>query len=102
VRFKNVGMGLAVKPGDLGAVTGFSLAGPDGVFHWADAKIVGKNGVEVTCAQVQEPMEVRYAWADNPVCNLASRDGFPASPFRFAFPPKPGAKTAADEIPPPP
>jgi sialate O-acetylesterase len=25
---------------------------------------------------------VRYAWADNPVCNLYSRVGLPATPFR--------------------
>ena len=25
---------------------------------------------------------VRYAWADNPVCNLSNRAGLPASPFR--------------------
>jgi len=25
---------------------------------------------------------VRYAWADNPVCNLFSADGLPVTPFR--------------------
>jgi sialate O-acetylesterase len=25
---------------------------------------------------------VRYAWANNPVCNLYSREGLPATPFR--------------------
>ena len=25
---------------------------------------------------------VRYAWANNPVVNLYSRDGLPATPFR--------------------
>jgi sialate O-acetylesterase len=25
---------------------------------------------------------VRYAWADNPICNLVNAEGLPASPFR--------------------
>jgi hypothetical protein len=34
-------------------------------------------------AEVKEPAAVRYAWADNPAeCNLYSKEGFPASPFR--------------------
>ncbi|MCX6931573.1 MAG: hypothetical protein NTZ29_02635 [Verrucomicrobia bacterium] len=28
------------------------------------------------------PVAVRYAWADNPVCNLFSADGLPVTPFR--------------------
>jgi sialate O-acetylesterase len=31
---------------------------------------------------VANPVAVRYAWADNPVCNLFSNDGLPATPFR--------------------
>jgi sialate O-acetylesterase len=25
---------------------------------------------------------VRYAWSDNPVCNLFSKEGLPVTPFR--------------------
>ena len=31
-------------------------------------------------------MRVRYAWADNPVCNLIGGSGLPASPFEAAIP----------------
>ena len=31
---------------------------------------------------VAAPVAVRYAWADNPVCNLFSADGLPVTPFR--------------------
>ena len=31
---------------------------------------------------VADPVSVRYAWADNPVCNLYSREGLPVTPFR--------------------
>jgi len=32
--------------------------------------------------RVPNPVAVRYAWADNPACNLANGAGLPASPFR--------------------
>ncbi len=32
--------------------------------------------------QVPKPAHVRYAWADNPDCNLINKEGLPASPFR--------------------
>ena len=31
---------------------------------------------------INEPVAVRYAWADNPVCNLQNKAGLPATPFR--------------------
>ena len=31
---------------------------------------------------MSEPVAVRYAWADNPVCNLYSAEGLPLTPFR--------------------
>ena len=31
---------------------------------------------------VASPIAVRYAWGDNPVCNLYSNDGLPVTPFR--------------------
>ena len=33
-------------------------------------------------APVAEPVAVRYAWADNPVCNLYATGGLPLTPFR--------------------
>ena len=32
--------------------------------------------------EVKSPVAVRYAWEDNPECNLANGAGLPASPFR--------------------
>ena len=29
-----------------------------------------------------DPASVRYAWADNPICNVYSSDGLPLTPFR--------------------
>jgi len=56
-------------------------AGADRKFVWADAKIDG-DAVEVSSDKVYEPVAVRYAWANNPVCNLYNKEGLPASPFR--------------------
>ena len=55
---------------------------PDRQFEPAKARIVNKNTVEVWSPKVQQPVAVRYAWADNPVCNLQNRAGLPATPFR--------------------
>jgi sialate O-acetylesterase len=49
---------------------------------WATAKIVGNDKLEVSAASVAKPIAVRYAWADNPVANLFSKDGLPVTPFR--------------------
>jgi sialate O-acetylesterase len=80
VTFDHVGAGL--KPFDVAKTSGFAVAGNDHKFVWADAKLVGKDKVEVWSDQVSDPVAVRYAWADNPVCNLYSREGLPATPFR--------------------
>lgn len=71
--------GLTAKGGEK--LTGFAVAGADQKFVWADAKIKGKR-VIVSAPGVDKPVAVRYAWADNPVCNLYNAAGLPASPFR--------------------
>jgi sialate O-acetylesterase len=70
--------GLVVKGDQLGE---FSIAGKDGRWHWADAKIDG-NTVIVTSSEVREPMAVRYAWQANPQATLFNGAGFPAVPFQ--------------------
>lgn len=80
--FDHVGAGL--KAFDFPEVRGFAVAGSDKAFAWAKAKVVGKNKdqVEVWSDDVSEPAAVRYAWADNPKCNLYNREGLPVTPFR--------------------
>jgi sialate O-acetylesterase len=60
---------------------GFAICGEDRKFVWADAKIEG-DAVVVWSDKVSNPVAVRYAWADNPTCNLYNGAGLPASPFR--------------------
>ncbi len=83
VFFKYAGSGLVARGGKLQS---FAIAGADKNFVWADAVIAKRNGKDVVIVSspaVKTPASVRYAWAWNPAkCNLYSKEGFPASPFR--------------------
>lgn len=76
--FDHVGGGLAAKGG---ALKGFSIAGEDKKFVWADAKIDGVS-IVVSSPQVSAPAAVRYAWTENPEATLFNAEGLPAIPFR--------------------
>lgn len=79
--FDDVGTGLKIKDGDK--LDEFAVAGADKKFVWAEAKIVGKNKVEVFSPNVPNPQAVRYAFNNNPKHpNLTNDSGFPAAPFR--------------------
>lgn len=79
LRFDHVGEGLATVDG--AALTGFAIAGEDRKFVWAEARIEGAQ-VVVSAPSVAAPVAVRYAWANNPACNLVNKAGLPAVPFR--------------------
>jgi sialate O-acetylesterase len=70
------------RPFDVNDPRGFSIAGSDRKFVKAQAKVAGHDKIEVWSDKVSEPVAVRYAWADNPVCNLYSAAGLPTTPFR--------------------
>lgn len=79
--FADVGTGLKIRSGDK--LQEFAIAGEDKKFIWAEAKIVGKNKVEVWSDKVVLPKAVRYAFNNNPKNqNLTNDSGLPASPFR--------------------
>jgi sialate O-acetylesterase len=69
--------GLSAKGGE---VTGFEVAGADGKFSPATAKIDGE-AIVASSPSVPEPVYVRYGWANSPQCNLFNAAGLPASPF---------------------
>jgi len=62
-------------------VEGFAICGEDRKWVWADAKIDG-DSLLVWSDSVPSPVAARYAWADNPTCNLYNKADLPASPFR--------------------
>lgn len=69
--------GLNAK-GDL---TEFEVAGADGQWQSAEARIEGET-IVVSAKAVAEPKHIRYAWKDNPEATLYNGAGMPASPFR--------------------
>jgi sialate O-acetylesterase len=77
VWFEHRAKGLMAKGG---ALTGFEVAGAEGKFVAATARIDG-NTVVVSSDAVPEPRFVRYGWANSPQCNLFNGEGLPASPF---------------------
>ena len=79
LRFDHTAGGLRGRAG--GAPRGFAIAGRERVFLWAEARIEG-DAVVVSCAAVERPVAVRYAWAANPSCDLVGGTGLPAAPFR--------------------
>ena len=90
VRFQQVGRGLIVGDKKLGEpvkpaadtpLGGFELAGTDGQWCRAAARIDGQH-VIVTSEDVANPIAVRYAWEPRPKqANLYNQAGFPAAPF---------------------
>lgn len=79
ISFTETGSGLICKGESL---KHFAIAGNDRVFVWANAKIKG-NKVIVNNPNIQNPVAVRYAWANNPEdANLYNKEGLLASPFR--------------------
>lgn len=78
VWFDHVGGGLTAKGGVL---KGFEVAGADGQYHAAEARIEGAS-VVLRSPNVAAPAAARYGWADNPECTLYNAEGLPASPFR--------------------
>jgi sialate O-acetylesterase len=81
VRYADGVLPLQVRD-TYGYIKGFEVAGPDQVFHYAQARIAG-NQVIVQHPAVSQPIALRYAWADDPKeANLRSALDFPLPPFR--------------------
>lgn len=75
--FSHAESGLTAKGGEI---KGFTIAGDDRKFVWADASLQG-NKIVVSNPLIEHPKVVRYGWADFPVVNLYNNDGLLASPF---------------------
>ena len=92
--------GSALRTFDVEEAKGFAVCGEDRQWQWAKGKVLGKDQVEVSCDVVAKPVAVRYAWANNPVCNVTSSEGLPLTPFRtddFEMITKPKAPAGAPE-----
>ena len=79
--FNHVGEGLKSKDGkkNLGF---FEIAGKDGQYVPARARITGKDTVVVESADISTPTDVRYMFRQGmPEVSLVNSAGIPASPF---------------------
>jgi sialate O-acetylesterase len=83
LNFRYADQGLTVRSDSKGKkeLKGFAVAGRDKEFVSAKAQIDG-DSVTVWSDKVTRPVAVRYAWGDDPECNLCNAEGMPASPFR--------------------
>jgi len=70
-----------VRRSPEGELEGFAICGENKKWVWATAKIAG-NTVLVWSRDVPRPVAVRYAWSDNPTCNLYNKADLPAAPFQ--------------------
>jgi sialate O-acetylesterase len=78
VQFTHTAGGLVVRGPRL---VGFEIAGEDQQFYPAEAKLEGAE-VVLSSSHVSKPVAARYAWANDPKCNLYNKVGLPAPPFR--------------------
>ena len=81
VSFDQTGSGLATRDGK--EVTHFEIAGADGAFVLAQAKIDGDR-IVVSADTISEPKQVRFAWDQLAQPNLMNKELLPASPFSTA------------------
>jgi sialate O-acetylesterase len=80
-----------LKTRDGAAPRGLLIAGADKAWKKASGRIDGTELI-VSSPEVAAPVAVRYAWAENPDCNLVNGADLPATSFRTDDWPAPAAK----------
>lgn len=63
------------------SITGFIIAGKDGDYTTATPEVVDSRTLLLGSAAVEEPVYVKYNWADYPIGNLYGPTGLPVAPF---------------------
>ena len=76
VDFNHKGSGLISN----GKLKDFEIAGNDGIFYKASAKIIN-NKVRVYSSKVINPKHIRYGWKNWVMGSLSNKEGLPASSF---------------------
>ena len=79
ISFDYASMGLSTYGQPL---NNFEIAGTDGIYHPAKAKIWRNGTLEVFSEKVKDPKEVRYGWQNFLKGSLFNTYGLPASSFR--------------------
>ena len=84
VQFNYTGSGL--RPFDTNGVKGFVVETESMGWLPVEGVVISPDTVELALPDTAPVTALRYAWADNPVCNLFSVEGLPATPFRTDMP----------------
>ena len=86
VSFRDAGRGLFAKNGAVHPRM-FAVAGEDGVFRWAEAKLNADGTASVRAEGVAKPVRIRYAWWACPIFDGLHRadDGLPLFPFEASL-----------------
>jgi sialate O-acetylesterase len=79
ISFKDIGSGLMVQGN---SPTCFYIAGADGKFVPAMAKLEKNNTVLVWAKDIREPKHVRFAFTNTDQPNIFSKEGLPVNLFR--------------------
>lgn len=79
--YSSVGEGLEINSGE--EVIGFSLQSQNDQWQSTTGKITGKDQIVIQLEDEFDPIEIRYAWADNPRVNLYNSEFLPAVPIRL-------------------
>ncbi|MDL5512877.1 sialate O-acetylesterase [Arenibacter sp. M-2] len=66
------------------SICGFELAGKEGEFYDAQARIHGDQ-IYIASKKIESPIEVRYAWSDNPECFIYDSEELPLAPFSTVY-----------------
>lgn len=77
IYFDHIGSGLMA--GEDGLI-GFEIAGAEGKYFPAEARIEGEK-VVLSNPAVELPLHARYAWRDHGIASLFNEEGLPASTF---------------------
>ncbi|AQQ71043.1 hypothetical protein SMSP2_01407 [Limihaloglobus sulfuriphilus] len=84
LQFAPVGEQGLGSSGETNSPAGFTVCGSDGVFYKAQCQIVDEHTVIVWSDQVEQPVEMRYAWDYNPIAQLIDKaGGLPVGTFRI-------------------
>ena len=80
VRFAGLARGFTIY--EFNRPVGFELCDKVKRCRFVDAKL-NNNGINLDAATVHDPTNVRYCWADSPICNVYNSEGLPAVPFEI-------------------
>ena len=88
IKFEHCAEGLkaranSVEPHSNAQLKWFEIAGADGIWRPALAKIQGVDEVSVSHPEIQNPVYVRFAWRETAQPNLFNSEGLPAFPFNL-------------------